>query len=242
MRKVWTARVGSAGNWRIVGEPDEMGPGKKREPSIATKKNGECGKAMRRCQPIFPADGNSPTLPNVFDVAGNPVIGDVTQGVERPVVMPAGIAVAVKRFSNYRSCHVRITVHGKVCARGVKRGHKIARRIDVDMLGRPIGRANAVELQVPGVTSLVDKITRFNIDVAVNEKLHMHSRFHINLASKVTCQMDGHVSLRRSILVNSKLFGEAGEQVDGRCSGGASGRRSDYSIGVYIGRRGLRRR
>ena len=23
MRKVWTARVGSAGNWRIVGEQDE---------------------------------------------------------------------------------------------------------------------------------------------------------------------------------------------------------------------------
>src|SRR5436853_5682877 len=181
MRKVWTARVGSAGNWRIVGEPDEMGPGKKREPSIATKKNGECGKAMRRCQPIFPADGraraqkiifgDSATLPNVFDGAGNAVIGDVTQGVERPVVMPAGIAVAVKRFGNYRSCHVRITVHGKVCARGVKRGHKIARRIDVDMLGRPIGRANAVELQVPGVTSLVDKVTCFNIHVAVNEKL-----------------------------------------------------------------------
>jgi hypothetical protein len=37
MRKVWTARVGSAGNWRIVGEQDEMGPGKRREPSIATK-------------------------------------------------------------------------------------------------------------------------------------------------------------------------------------------------------------
>jgi len=37
MRKVWTARVGSAGNWSIVGEQDEMGPGKRREPSIATK-------------------------------------------------------------------------------------------------------------------------------------------------------------------------------------------------------------
>ncbi|PYK42351.1 MAG: hypothetical protein DME46_11145 [Verrucomicrobia bacterium] len=38
MRKVWTARVGSAGNWRIVGEQDEMGPEKRREPSIATNK------------------------------------------------------------------------------------------------------------------------------------------------------------------------------------------------------------
>ena len=28
----------SAGNWRIVGEQDEMGSGKRREPSIATKK------------------------------------------------------------------------------------------------------------------------------------------------------------------------------------------------------------
>src|SRR6266576_5427589 len=110
------------------------------------------------------------------------------------------------------------------------------------MLRRSVGRANAVELQVPGVTSLVDKVTRFNIDVAVNEKLYVHSRFHIDLAGKVTGQMDGHVGLRRSILVDGKLFREAGEQVDGRCSGRASGRRSDCSIGVYIGGRGLRRR
>src|SRR5438270_13839257 len=110
------------------------------------------------------------------------------------------------------------------------------------MLRRSIGRANAVELQVPGVTSLVDNVTRFNIDVAVNEKLHMHSRLHINLAGKVTRQMDGHVSLRRSILVDSELLIETGEQVHGRCSGGASGRRSNCSIGVYSGGRGLRRR
>jgi len=32
------ARVGSAGNWRIVGEQDESGRAEKREPSIATKK------------------------------------------------------------------------------------------------------------------------------------------------------------------------------------------------------------
>src|SRR5438105_2378383 len=110
------------------------------------------------------------------------------------------------------------------------------------MLRRSIGRANAVELHVPGVTSLVDTVTRFTIDVAVNEKLYVYARLHIDLAGKVTGQVDGHVSLRRSILVDGKLFGEAGEQVHGRCSGGASGRRSDYSIGVYIGGRGLRRR
>jgi hypothetical protein len=38
MRKVWMARVGSAGNWRIVGEQDESGRAEKREPNIATKK------------------------------------------------------------------------------------------------------------------------------------------------------------------------------------------------------------
>src|SRR5258707_9768105 len=102
------------------------------------------------------------------------------------------------------------------------------------MLGRSIGRANAVELQVPGVTSLVDKVTCFNIDVAVNVKLHVHARLHIDCAGKVTGHMDGHVSLRRSILVDSKLFGEASEQVHGRSPGGASGRRSNYSIGVYV--------
>src|SRR5437588_8019892 len=110
------------------------------------------------------------------------------------------------------------------------------------MLRRSIGRRNAVKLQVPGVTSLVDKITRFNIDVAVNEKLHVHARLHIDLAGKVTGQMDGHVGLRRSILVDSKLFGEAREQVDGRCSGRSSGRWSDGSIAGYLGGRGLRRR
>src|SRR5207237_9685621 len=138
-------------------------------------------------------------LAEVLDVAGNSVIGGVIQAVERPVVMPAGIAITVKRFGNYRSVHIRITVHGKVGTRRIKRGHKIAGRINVDMLGRSIGRANAVKLQVPGVTSLVDKVTRFNIDVAVNEKLHVHSRLHIDLAGKVTGQMDGHVGLRRSI-------------------------------------------
>src|SRR5436190_24324258 len=110
------------------------------------------------------------------------------------------------------------------------------------MLRGSIGRANAVELQVPGVTSLVDNVTCFNIDVAVNEKLHMHSRLHIDCAGKVTCQMDGHVGLRRSILVDSEGFVETGEEVDGRCSGSARGRRSDCSIGVYFGGRSLRRR
>ena len=76
MRKVWTARVGSAGNWRIVGEHDEMGPGKRREPSIA--------KGMVKVRSwravvnrFFPRKGID-RLANVFDVAGNSVIGDVT--------------------------------------------------------------------------------------------------------------------------------------------------------------------
>ena len=36
MRKVWTAPLGFAGNCRIVGKLDEIGLGKRREPSIAT--------------------------------------------------------------------------------------------------------------------------------------------------------------------------------------------------------------
>ena len=36
MRKVWTAPLGFAGNCRIVGALDEIGLGKRREPSIAT--------------------------------------------------------------------------------------------------------------------------------------------------------------------------------------------------------------
>jgi hypothetical protein len=36
MRKVWTGPVGFGGNCRIVGVLDEIGLGKRREPSIAT--------------------------------------------------------------------------------------------------------------------------------------------------------------------------------------------------------------
>jgi hypothetical protein len=36
MRKVWTAPVGFGGNCRIVGVLDEIGLGKRLEPSIAT--------------------------------------------------------------------------------------------------------------------------------------------------------------------------------------------------------------
>ncbi len=36
MRKVWTALLGFGGNCKIVGKLDEIGVGKRREPSIAT--------------------------------------------------------------------------------------------------------------------------------------------------------------------------------------------------------------
>jgi len=57
MRKVWTARVGSAGNWRIVGEQDEMEPGKRREPSIATKEMVNVGSWRVVVNRFFPRTG-----------------------------------------------------------------------------------------------------------------------------------------------------------------------------------------
>src|SRR6266853_6294434 len=122
MRMVWTARVCSAGNWRIVGEQDEMGPRKRREPSIATKEMLNVGSWRAVVNRFFPRTGIDRGSADVFDVTGNSVIGDVTQAVERPVIMPARIAVAVKRFGNNCSGHIRVTPHFKVCGRGIKRG------------------------------------------------------------------------------------------------------------------------
>ena len=106
MRKVWTARVGSAGNWRIVGEQDEMGPGKRREPSIATKEMVNVGSSRAVVNQFFPADGNSPRLANVFDVTGNSVIGDVTGCIQGAIVVPVNVSVGMEGFGDNRAVYI----------------------------------------------------------------------------------------------------------------------------------------
>jgi len=99
------------------------GTRKKTRAEHRDERNGECGKLTGLVNRFFPRTGIHRGLADVFDVTGNSVIGDVTQAVERPVIMPAGIAITVKRFGNNCSDHIRVTVHGKVCARSIKRGH-----------------------------------------------------------------------------------------------------------------------
>ena len=63
------ARVGSAGNWRIVGEQDEMGPGKDESRASRQKRNRECAKLSTHlskdfCRPAAPARSSEYLLRN----------------------------------------------------------------------------------------------------------------------------------------------------------------------------------
>ena len=93
MRKVWTARVGSAGNWRIVGAQDEMGPGKRREPSIATKEMVNLGSWRAVVNRFFPRTGIDRGLADVFYVTGDSVIDRLAYVVQGTVIMKRSVAV-----------------------------------------------------------------------------------------------------------------------------------------------------
>ena len=100
MRKVWTARVGSAGNWRIVGEPDEVGPGKRREPSIATKEMLNVGSWRAVVNRFFPRKELTEGLADIFYVTGDSVIGRLACVVQGTVIMKRSVAVTGVRLAH----------------------------------------------------------------------------------------------------------------------------------------------
>ena len=100
MRKVWTARVGSAGNWRIVGEQDEIGPGKRREPSIATKEMLNVGSWRAVVNRFFPRKELTEGLANIFDVTGDSVIGRLAYIGQGTVIMKRSVAVTGVRLAH----------------------------------------------------------------------------------------------------------------------------------------------
>jgi hypothetical protein len=59
-----------------------MEPGKRREPSIATKEIVNVGSCRGVVNRFFPGTEIDRGLADVFDVTGNSVIGNVTQAVE----------------------------------------------------------------------------------------------------------------------------------------------------------------
>ena len=83
MRKVWTAPLGFAGNCRIVGKLDEIGLGKRREPSIATvTKRTQSGKQAAVVKRFLqrPGSGGNASA-DILDVIGDAEINNITQRI-----------------------------------------------------------------------------------------------------------------------------------------------------------------
>ena len=79
---MWTAPLGFAGNCRIVGKLDEIGLGKRREPSIATVTKRPIWKAGGCCQTISATLGSGGNaLAGILDVTDDAEINDILQRI-----------------------------------------------------------------------------------------------------------------------------------------------------------------
>src|SRR5215210_7171112 len=93
--------------------------------------------------------------------------------------MPMNVSVGVKIPANNRSGNIRCAVNRQVSRGSVEHAGKTCTRstggVQVDsLLHIRIGRADPIELQVPGEPALVDDVCSLRPEIAVEEHLEMY--------------------------------------------------------------------